>query len=167
VRSVLEGSSVLRSIEGKFDLSVISVGNVEYGILSVDGSVSVVVGIDKASIRSGHIGITVLNGGNVVSKSKNANAGIVVNAVRKVLKLGHGHVVSVSKSIGSVTEVVLSRPGDLSAIGGRDSVSGCLHPGLSGRSASGGGRFSSLDFDVSSVGLRISAISLSLNVLRF
>jgi hypothetical protein len=164
VRSVLEGSSELSSIKSQLEFSGISVGNVEGRVLGVDGGVSVVVEVDEASIGSGHGGISILNGRDVISKSNNANASIVGDTVGKVLKLGHGHVVSVSESINSVSEVVLSRPGDDGAIGSGDSPSSLVDPVESSGSAFGRVVLSGLDTDIINSG--VVAISLGLDVLR-
>jgi len=115
-RSILEGSSELRSIHGKFNLISRSVGNVENGVLSVDRSGSIVVPVDESSVGSRHGRISIFNGRDVVSKSKDANAGVVVDASGKILKLGDGHVVGVGKSRNTVSKLVLSRPGDHLAV---------------------------------------------------
>jgi len=81
-----------------------------------------------------------------------------------MLELGNGHVVVEGKSISSVSKVVLSRPGDLLAIGSRDSVSGGIHPGVTLSSAIRRVVLGGLSLRVSGRG--IGAISLRLNVLR-
>jgi len=164
VRSILEGSSELRSVDSQLELSGVTVGHVEGGVLSVDSRVSVVVRVNESGIGSGHVGEAILDGGDVVSKTKNADASIVIDAVRKILSLGHRHVVSVSESISSISKVVLSRPGDLNAVGGSNSPSWLLDPSVSIGSASGGTILSGLNGVISDGG--IGAISLRLDILR-
>jgi len=164
VRSILEGSSELRSIHGKFNLVARSVGDVEYGVLSVDRSGSVVVPVDEAGVGSRHIGISILNGRDVVSKSKDANASVVVDARREILELGDGHVVGVSKSRYTVSKLVLSRPGDHLAVRSSNSERRGIHPGVSLSSAISSVVLSGLSVRVGGRG--VDAISLGLNVLR-
>jgi hypothetical protein len=110
VRSVLEGSSELRSINGKRDVESI-LGNVR--ILLDRGVGSVASPVDESSIGSVSV-ISKIVGGNVVSDSQNTVAVVVLDAVQ-VLGGGESPVEAGLESIDGVTQMVISGPGGLDA----------------------------------------------------
>jgi len=105
VRPVLEGSSELSGVESQSHvLSVLRNG----GIISNGGVGSVGGPVNKARVWSVSIG-SQIEGGDVVSQSKNTVAIVVPNA-RDLRSRGKSPVVAGLESIDGVAEMVISRP---------------------------------------------------------
>jgi len=156
VRSVLEGSSELRSINGKRHVESI-LSNV--GILGDRGVGSVVGPINESRVGSVSAGSKVI-GGNVVSHSQDTVAVVIGNA-RLHAGGRNSPVERGGKSINGVTQVVVSGPSGGNADGGGDSPSGNFSPFVSCSRASSLIVFSRLDASV------VSAEVFGLDVLGF
>jgi len=123
-RSILEGSSELRSINGK---SHVGSRSIIGGVLHDGGSLAVGGPIDESRIGSVSID-SQISSGDVVSNSESAVAVVVGNA-REILGEGQGPVVIVVvASSTSVSKMVVSSIGSDDAIGSRDSMSGDFSP---------------------------------------
>lgn len=139
VRSVLEGSSELRSIGGKLESqssSSVSLFGDGLGSVSVEdgGVVSVLSPVNESSIWSVSV-LSHIGGRDVVSQSENAVAVAILNA-GLVLGNGESPVVHGWVSRELVSELVVSSPWCLNTVWGGDLPCGLLNPGVSGREAS-------------------------------
>jgi len=131
VRSVLEGSSELRSINGKRHVKSI-LGNV--WVLFDGGVGSVGSPVNESSVGSVSSRSQVV-GGDVVTDSQHAVAVVVLDAV-EVLGNGESPVEASLESIDRVTQMVVSRPGSLDADGGWDFEGWDFSPFVSSSKAS-------------------------------
>jgi hypothetical protein len=123
-RSILEGSSELRGIDGE---GHVGTGGFVGGVLHDGRGLSVHVPVNESSIGSVSVD-SQIGGGNVVSDSESTVAVVVSNA-SKVRRGGESPVVLVGvTSISSVSEEVISGEGSLDAIGSGNSVSGDFSP---------------------------------------
>jgi len=130
VRSILEGSSELRSISCQFVSHIILVDDGLSSVSVEDGGVFSILGpVNESSIWSIGILSNIVDG-DVVSQSEHAIAVAVLNA-SLILGNGKRHVERSLSSGYSVSKVVISSPWGLDARWSRDSPCGFFYPVVS------------------------------------
>jgi len=157
VRSVLEGSSELRSIQSQLMGSTI----LSEDLIILDGGVlSVGSPVNESSIGSVSVG-TKIGSRDVVSQSHGTVAVVLANALL-VLLSGESNVDSVQVSLRTRSQMILSGPGSLNAERRRNLPGLLFEPLSSFRSA-----FDGVILSFGNLSLGHLAISLGLDVLRF
>jgi len=158
VRPVLEGSSELRSINGKRNVeSILS----DVGILANRGVGTIVSPVNESAIGLVSAGSKIV-GGDVVSESQHAVAVVRSNA-RLVLSSGESPVEGSLESVDAVTQVVVSGPDGGNAGGSGNSPGRNFDPLVGGGKTGGLVVFRGLNVVLGGVG----AVESGLDVLRF